>query len=500
MIAVSSKSRSFESLGRYLVNAKDGDEQDRVAWSASRNLPTDDPELAAKIMRATAAQNVRVEQPVYHLTISFDPGDAVDRAAMERIADRVIDTLGLQEHQVLIVAHADRDHPHMHLLINRVHPETGKVWSQWQDYGAIQRVLREEERALGLRQVPGRLGDQLALDFPDDQVNAPDRKPTVKELAEELRKYERALDAGRGRYSADIDLAAAQARFAKLDAAVEHVHSTEKAFNHALSAVYRDPERAGKEFLAAAERDLGEAVRTLRNAPERFGELMTVKRRGLAGRLRDDDASARAAARSAAAAGKELVEAERALSAVVVEARTARLNAAIADEFSAIYVDPAKARAEFERLAHARGAERAGATLVENPQQLGKTRDTSESEQAREHAARAAGLRRELASLATSGRSEVDTGRPHVTNARLDGERSAAAAAVEGARARAQSVASELGTIPGRRLMERALALGLRQLKPAEYRRLRRVVSLAQFNVAQQLRKVVLNVVLDRDD
>ena len=38
-------------------------------------------------------------------------------------------------------------HPHMHLLINRVHPETGLVWNRWQDRAVIQKVLREEEIA-----------------------------------------------------------------------------------------------------------------------------------------------------------------------------------------------------------------------------------------------------------------------------------------------------------------------------------------------------------------
>src|SRR6266550_7988196 len=126
MIGVSSSNKSFRVLARYLSEGRTGVAQNRVGWVASRNLPTDDPELAARIMRATAGQNVRVKEPVYHLALSFDPGDAVDRAAMERVADRVLETLGLQEHQVLIVAHADRKHAHMHLMVNRVHPETGR--------------------------------------------------------------------------------------------------------------------------------------------------------------------------------------------------------------------------------------------------------------------------------------------------------------------------------------------------------------------------------------
>jgi hypothetical protein len=157
MIAVSSKGQSFRALARYLAAGRSGEERERVEWSAGRNLPTADPELASVFMRATAEQNVRVERPVYHLVLSFDPGDAVDRGTMEQIADRVLEQLGLSEHQAVVVAHGDRAHPHVHVLANRVHPETGRVWDLAFDYRAIQEVLRVEERARGMREVPGTL-------------------------------------------------------------------------------------------------------------------------------------------------------------------------------------------------------------------------------------------------------------------------------------------------------------------------------------------------------
>ena len=127
MIAVSSSGKSFSALASYLIAGRTGEERDRIAWSASRNLPTDDPELAATFMQATVARSDRVEKPVFHLALSFDPGDAVDRAAMERVADRVLDRLGLKEHQAVVVAHRDREHPHVHVFVNRVHPGTGKA-------------------------------------------------------------------------------------------------------------------------------------------------------------------------------------------------------------------------------------------------------------------------------------------------------------------------------------------------------------------------------------
>ncbi|MEW5918194.1 MAG: relaxase/mobilization nuclease domain-containing protein, partial [Gemmatimonadota bacterium] len=112
MIAVSSSGKSFKALAAYLLKGRTGEELDRVAWSSGRNVPTDDPELAATFMRATASRSDRVEKPVYHLVLSFDPGDAVDRATIERVADRVLDRLGLGEHQAVIVAHRDRGHSH----------------------------------------------------------------------------------------------------------------------------------------------------------------------------------------------------------------------------------------------------------------------------------------------------------------------------------------------------------------------------------------------------
>jgi hypothetical protein len=45
-------------------------------------------------MRATAAQSDRVVKPVYHLALSFDPSDPVDRPIMERVAGRVLELPG----------------------------------------------------------------------------------------------------------------------------------------------------------------------------------------------------------------------------------------------------------------------------------------------------------------------------------------------------------------------------------------------------------------------
>ena len=155
MIASVSSGRRFAALARYLAFTREG-EPTRAAWIVGRNLPDDDPLLAAKVMQASAAANSRVHDPVYHVAIAFDPADPVTRRDMERAAARVLCDVGLAEHQALVVAHDDRAHAHVHLMVNRVHPETGRAWDRAHDYRRLEAALRALERELELRIVPGR--------------------------------------------------------------------------------------------------------------------------------------------------------------------------------------------------------------------------------------------------------------------------------------------------------------------------------------------------------
>lgn len=305
MIAVSSSGKSFRALAAYLANGRSGQEQDRVAWTASRNLPTADPELAATFMRATASQSDRIEKPVYHIALSFDPHDPVDRDTMERVAARVLDRLGLGEHQAMIVAHRDRGHAHVHLLVNRVHPETGKAWERWQDQPVIQQVLREEERSMGLREVMRSL----------PEPNSKEPASRVARMIEMLNVYDRVAQLTRERNAAQLVESAARLRAHELAMASEHARAADHSFVAALGGVYRDPKSAHEAFLNLVQtRGLSEATSTLRDHPERLGELRTVQRAGVFGLVGiADDYQARALARSAAVKARQTVEAHQAV-------------------------------------------------------------------------------------------------------------------------------------------------------------------------------------------
>ncbi len=141
---------SFSGLARYLA----GDEE-RVAWTEPRWMIGTDPQEAAREMEAAAGMAGRVERPVYHVSISFGEGDRPTREQMSTAADRVLGELGLKDHQALLVAHQDKGHPHLHVMVNRVHPDTHRAADVAFDYRRIEGVLRELEKEWGMTRVPG---------------------------------------------------------------------------------------------------------------------------------------------------------------------------------------------------------------------------------------------------------------------------------------------------------------------------------------------------------
>lgn len=146
----------FKGAVLYLLHGHlDNLDPDRMDWIETRNLPTDDPLAASRIMAATARDRRTKQKPVYHFSISFDYDDPVDRALMLRVADRLLSDLKMQGCQALMVAHRDRAHAHIHIVVNRIHPEDLTVWSNWNDYRRIERSLRAQEAEHGLRVVPG---------------------------------------------------------------------------------------------------------------------------------------------------------------------------------------------------------------------------------------------------------------------------------------------------------------------------------------------------------
>ena len=128
----------------------------RVAWTATRNLLIEDPEHVPVLMRITARKSVRVAKPVYHFVISWHRDERPTPDLMRQVADATCHDLDLDDHQRLYIAHRDTQNPHVHIVVNRVHPETGIAWQTSHDYRRIEQSLARQARAMGMDVVPGR--------------------------------------------------------------------------------------------------------------------------------------------------------------------------------------------------------------------------------------------------------------------------------------------------------------------------------------------------------
>ncbi|MYB05654.1 MAG: relaxase/mobilization nuclease domain-containing protein [Gemmatimonadetes bacterium] len=69
----------------------------------------------------------KLEKPVLHYSLSWARDETPGKEEMSRAVDESLEALGLEGHEALIVAHEDTTHPHVHVIANRVDPETGKA-------------------------------------------------------------------------------------------------------------------------------------------------------------------------------------------------------------------------------------------------------------------------------------------------------------------------------------------------------------------------------------
>ncbi len=149
----SESNRGFRHLARYIHGR---DTKPRATWFHAANLPgvrgRDDLELACKLVDAVQVQNTRAgSKRTYHLVISLHSEDRrLERAELGQVVDRLVGTLGFSEHQYVAVRHSDTDHEHIHVAINKIHPETFRIHSPAWDCQKLFTGARALERELGL--------------------------------------------------------------------------------------------------------------------------------------------------------------------------------------------------------------------------------------------------------------------------------------------------------------------------------------------------------------
>jgi hypothetical protein len=139
----------FGGLVRYITSAQGRDE--RVGVVTVTNCGSDDPFDAADDVMLVQQANTRSHaDKTYHLILSFAPGESPPADALREIEERICAGLGFADHQRISAVHHDTDIVHLHIAINKVHPERHTVHSPLRDYRTLAELCEKLEAEFGL--------------------------------------------------------------------------------------------------------------------------------------------------------------------------------------------------------------------------------------------------------------------------------------------------------------------------------------------------------------
>ena len=111
----------------------------------------------ATCMNVQATMNDKVKNKVCHVSLNFsaENKDILTNEMMLRIAHEYMQRMGFKNTQYVIVRHHDRDHPHLHIVINRVDNE-GKTISDKNDRDRGKKICLDLTKKYGLHIAAGK--------------------------------------------------------------------------------------------------------------------------------------------------------------------------------------------------------------------------------------------------------------------------------------------------------------------------------------------------------
>ena len=137
-------------LVEYITDTQGKD--NRVGEVFITNCLSDSPDMAALEMLATQDINTTsVADKTYHALVSFPVGEAPVPEVLRAIEAAICDKLKMGEHQRVAVVHYDTSCVHMHIAINKIHPETHNIREPYQDHIVLGKLAGQLEKKYDLQ-------------------------------------------------------------------------------------------------------------------------------------------------------------------------------------------------------------------------------------------------------------------------------------------------------------------------------------------------------------
>ena len=147
----SSKAARVGNLAEYIRDAERKDSTEKTIYTDARGFLAETPDGQAAEMLALAQEAVKSKDPINHYVLSWQEGEQPTPAQVEEAVTIFLDELGLKEHQAIYGLHADTDNMHLHIMVNRVNPDTLHVVkpNRGFDIEAAHKAVARIEKAQG---------------------------------------------------------------------------------------------------------------------------------------------------------------------------------------------------------------------------------------------------------------------------------------------------------------------------------------------------------------
>lgn len=190
MIGKISIGKGFTGCITYCLEGKNGEKSKDAEILYFNNCFGDKRELIEQI-KDVRLLNRRIQKPVWHTSLSFDPTDQVSKNDLIEISQEFAKHFDLQENQYLVVQHHDTAHKHIHVIANRVGFD-GKANSTNQNYRKMAEFCRQMEKKYALKEV---LSPNRFLNQSEQKLSRKDhRKTKLKNLITETIGISKSFD------------------------------------------------------------------------------------------------------------------------------------------------------------------------------------------------------------------------------------------------------------------------------------------------------------------
>ncbi|MDR1613553.1 MAG: relaxase/mobilization nuclease domain-containing protein [Planctomycetota bacterium] len=141
---------SMARLIDYITDTQGRD--NRVGEVFITNCVSEVSDMAALEMLATQDANTTSEaDKTYHAVVSFAVGETPSPDVLREIEAAICDALKMGDHQRVAVAHYDTSCVHMHIALNKIHPDTHTIREPYQDHVALGKAAERLEKKYGLQ-------------------------------------------------------------------------------------------------------------------------------------------------------------------------------------------------------------------------------------------------------------------------------------------------------------------------------------------------------------